>query len=113
MLELAWEVVRLHEFPNRPSRLDCLFLWKKEEVARDFHSRRPWPTGLYEVEVVECSRVFVANMGLISYFEDSETIASMFERARRYWRTESMDEDGEILMEGIVRVVRILSTKPA
>lgn len=113
LLELAWETVRLREFPHRPSRLDCLFLWRKEETARDFHSRRPWPTELYEVEIVQCARVFAANMGLISYFEDSETMASMFERARRYWRTESTDEDGEVLMEGTAQIVRVLCAKPA
>jgi hypothetical protein len=68
---------------------------------------------LYEVEIVQCARVFTADMGLISYFEDSETMASMFERAWRYWRTESTDEDGEVLMEGTARIVRVLSAKPA
>jgi hypothetical protein len=68
---------------------------------------------LYEVEIVQCARVFTANMGLISYFEDSETMASMFERARRYWRAKSTDEDGEVLMEGTVQIVRVLKAKPA
>ena len=107
MLELAWETVRLREFPHRPSRLDCVFFWPKEESAQRFHSRRSESTGLYEVEVVECSRVFVANMNLISYFEKSETVASMFERARHYWSTGR--EDGEVLLEGSARIVAVLN----
>src|SRR5689334_8717958 len=38
MLELAWETVRLREYPDRPGRLDCLFLWETEPKARDFSS---------------------------------------------------------------------------
>jgi hypothetical protein len=110
MSELAWEVIRLWEFPHRPSRLDCLFFWQGEEKARSFHSRRPWPTGLYEVEVIGCSRVFVADMNLISYFEKAETVRSMFARARRYWAAEV--SDGEVLLEGKARIVRVLSSGP-
>lgn len=108
MMELAWEVVRLREFPDRPSRLDCLYLWEREAKARDFHSRRPWPTGLYEVEVIECHRVFVADMNLISYFEEPETVASLMNRARRYWAAEpeTGSESREALLEGAARVVR-------
>ena len=92
---MAWENVRLLDFPHRPSRLGCLLFWADEACGRDFYFRRPWPVGLYEVEVIECTRVFVADMNLISYFDKSETIATMWERAKRYWETEV--ENGEVL----------------
>ena len=69
LLELTWEIVRLNEFPERPSRLQCLFLWQQESRARDFASRRPHPVELYEVEIAACSRLLIADMELISYFE--------------------------------------------
>ena len=36
LLEAAWETVRLREFPYRPSRFDCLFLWADEDLVRRF-----------------------------------------------------------------------------
>ena len=108
LLEVAWETVRLREFPYRPSRFDCLFLWTDERAARRFNSKRAG-VELYEVEIVDCSRVFAANMDLISYFEESETLGSMFERAREYWRTERKDERGEILLEGSIRIAQTIS----
>lgn len=103
MLELAWETVRQREFPNRPSRFECLFLWPEASAARRFDSHRE-ACELYDVEILECSRAFTADMNLISYFEASETLASMFERARRYWQAERKDEHGEILLEGTIRI---------
>lgn len=108
LLEVAWETVRLREFPYRPSRFDCLFLWTDESVARRFNSKRA-DAELYEVEIVDCSRVFAANMDLISYFEESETLGSMFERAREYWKTERKDEHREILLEGSIRIAQTIS----
>lgn len=103
MMELAWETVRLREFPQRPSRFDCLFLWPKASAARRFDSHRE-ACELYDVEIRECSRAFAADMNLISYFEEFETLESMFERARRYWQAERKDEHGEILLEGTIRI---------
>lgn len=103
MMELAWETVRLREFPQRPSRFDCLFLWPEASAARRFDSHRE-ACELYDVEILECARAFAADMNLISYFEESETLASMFERARRYWQAERKDEHGEILLEGTIRI---------
>lgn len=108
MMELAWETVRLREFPHRPSRFDCLFLWPEASAARRFDSHRE-ACELYDVEILECSRAFAADMNLISYFEASETLASMFERARRYWQAERKDEHGEILLEGTIRILGKIS----
>lgn len=102
-MELAWETVRLREFPQRPSRFDCLFLWPEASAARRFDSHRE-ACELYDVEILECSRSFAADMNLISYFEESETLASMFERARRYWQDERKDQHREILLEGTIRI---------
>ena len=108
MMELAWEIVRLREFPQRPSRLDSLFLWREVCAARRFDSRRE-ACELYYVEILECSRAFAADMNLISYFEESEILASMFARARRYWQTERKDEHAEILLEGTIRIQGTIS----
>ena len=108
MMELAWETVRLREFPQRPSRFDCLFLWPEASAGRRFDSHRE-ECELYDVEILKCARVFAANMSLISYFEEFETLESMFERARRYWQNESKAEHREILLEGTIRIQGTIS----
>lgn len=111
LLELACETVRLREFPPRPSRLDCLYLWANEATARAWHYRKHVlqgsTAGLYEVEVVACQCVFVADMNLVSYLA-GETSGELLEQARRYWRGEGGDETGEVLLEGRVVVKRDL-----
>jgi hypothetical protein len=111
LLELGWEMVRCREFPERPSRWDCLFLWQQEVQARRFHRYRPWPTSLYEVKIIECNRVFVANMDLISSFDIQETVAKIWTRARTYWAHPF--PDGEVLLEGFVEIVQVLQDGPA
>jgi Protein of unknown function (DUF2441) len=112
VLELAWETVRLREYPERPSRFDCIFLWASEDAARHWHYRREVlggiVAGLYEVEVVTCERVFLADLNLISYFEDAETIATLMARARRYWHGDGADRQPEVLLDGGVVVRRNL-----
>ncbi len=124
LLEVVWEMVRLRDFPDRPSRLDSLFLWSSEEEARAWHYRqhilpsrdspqeeRPTTAGvagLYEVEVVACRRACTAKMGLISYLNDGETVDSLMKRARRYWRGNIAAAQGEVLLEGSVVVRRNL-----
>ena len=128
LLEVVWEMVRLREFPDRSSRLDSLFLWSNEEEARAWHYRQhilpppdsPQPgrlkttgvAGLYEVEVVACRRACIANMNLISYLNDDETVDSLMKRARRYWEGNVAAAQGEVLLEGSVVVRRnLLSIK--
>ena len=52
----------------------------------------------------------MANMDLISYFELEDTLALMFERARRYWSSKPGDliAAAEVLLEGTVRGVTVL-----
>ena len=108
LLELTWEVVRLHEFPERPSRFQCLFLWQQESQARDFASRRPYPVALYEVEIASWSRLLIADINLISYLDQPETVASMMHRARLYWKAEQV-EVPEVSLEGTAHVIKLLT----
>ena len=66
-------------------------------------------TGLYEVEVVECQRVCFADVNLISYTKHGDTIATVMERARSYWRGDGADlRYSEVLLEGSVVIRRNL-----
>ncbi|MBC7807798.1 MAG: DUF2441 domain-containing protein [Akkermansiaceae bacterium] len=106
--ELVWEVVRLREFPNRPSRLDCLFLWERELDARDWFSRRTWPSSLYEVEVTKIpNRVFVADLGLVQFSSPDGNVLGLMQRARHYWSQDgNTSRNPEVLLEGTVVIRR-------
>ena len=78
ILEIAWELVRMREFPSRPCRFDALFLWPDEVRARAWHYRQgifesetSSQRGLYQVEVERICRIWAADMNLISYIRDS------------------------------------------
>ncbi len=126
LIEFIWEIVRLREFPHLPSRMDCLFLWIDEGAARGWHHRTqimnfmntpeeyqkrhndPNISSLYEVEVVECQRAFAGNMDFTSYLNHGETVATLMERARQYWRGEKITNTAEVLLEGSVAIRRNL-----
>ena len=115
ILELVWEQVRAHEFPARPSRFDVLFLWQDEAHARAWHHRQSIlgpetvsERGLYQVEMERICRIWAADMNLISYIGEGETVGALMQRARRYWRSASDKSNPEILLSGEVSVRRDL-----
>ena len=121
LLELIWEVVRAREFSERPSRFDSLFLWHDEAEARAWHYRQhvihtssqEVKVGLYEVEVRQVDRIWAANMNLISYLNDGETLETISERSRKYWSSMPQKGAPEIVLQGSVVIQRDLLERPA
>ncbi len=109
--ELVWEVVRLREFPDRPSRLDCMFFWQTEPVARDWLAIRTWPSTLYEVEVIEHRASFLTDPNRTELSSEVVTVAGMMDQARTYWTGTAGSHSSEVLLEGRVRVVKWLSDR--
>ncbi len=109
--ELVLEVVRLREFPDRPSRLDCMFFWQTESEARNWLSFRTWPSALYEVEVIEHRASFLTDMNRMEYSSEVVTVSGMMDQARRYWAGTAGAKMTEVLLEGRVRVIRRLAER--
>ena len=109
--ELVWEVVRLREFPDRPSRLDCTFFWQTEPVARDWLAIRTWPSTLYEVEVIEHRASFLTDINQLQFSSEDGTVSGMMDQARTYWAGTAGSKMMEVLLEGRVRVIRRLSDR--
>ena len=109
--ELVWEVVRLREFPDRPSRLDCMFFWQTESEARNWLSFRTWPSALYEVEVIEHRASFLTDMNRMELSSEVVAALGMMDQARRYWAGTAGAKMTEVLLEGRVRVVRRLAER--
>ncbi len=106
ILEMALEWVRVAEFPDRPSRAQCLFTWESEEVARAYHRTRR-QASLYEVLPVGGARLFRADYTLGNTFREHDTLEKLAERARRYWRGEP-EGQVEVLVEGPLVIARVL-----
>ena len=111
ILEIAWELVRVREFPSRPCRFDALFLWPDEVRARAWHYRQgifdsetSSQRGLYQVEVERICQIWAADMNLISYIRDGEAVGALMQRARQYWKSAPSERTPEILLHGQVRV---------
>ena len=115
LLEMVWELVRVREFPSRPCRFDALFLWPDEATARAWHYRKGIfedatnsHPGLYKVEVERVCQIWAADMDLISYIRDGETVGSLMQRARQYWESTATKSTPEILLHGRVKVCKNL-----
>ena len=101
----------MREFPSRPCRFDALFLWPDEASARGWHYRQGFfdsetssQRGLYQVEVERICRIWAADMNLISYIRDGETVEALMQRARQYWKSVPSKSHPEILLHGQVIV---------
>ena len=86
LCETTLELVRLSEFPSRPSRLDSLFLWPTLELARDYHNRAPY-AAVHEVEIRDSRNCFLGDFDLIHYYPSPLTLRGFIARARAYWRS--------------------------
>ena len=80
--DLVWEIVRLREFPDRPSRLDCMFFWQTESEARNWLSFRTWPSALYEVEVIEHRASLLTDMNRMELSSEVVAALGMMDQAR-------------------------------
>ena len=109
--ELVWEIVRLREFPERPSRLEGMFLWQTESKARDWLSSRTWPSALYEVEVIEHRASFLADINRVQFSSHDGSVSGMMDQARGYWAESARSREREVLLEGQVRVIKWLAAR--
>ena len=106
MLEVVLEWVRAREFPERPSRADCLFTWEREDWGR-FYLEHLRGARLYEVRPVRGARIFRAEFVLGNTYRAADSLEKLEERARSYWRAE-LSERAEVLIEGATVIERVL-----
>ena len=103
--ETVAELVRLQEFPDRPSRLSCIF------AAETFEEAMQWKTifasfGRDVLQIVELSvqgNVFRGDASLLPGV-DSKPFAAKIEQARAYWKGTPDPKLPELLVEGRVVV---------
>ena len=111
--ELAFELVRATEFPDRPGRFSSAFLFETSDAAQKHRSEQtPWGM-IYEVELSDPQALtFRAAYNLTPYPPPQTAHLPVFvQNARAYWAGEEITTP-EILTKSPLRVTGFLSTGP-
>lgn len=100
--EFAWEMVRNFEFPKMPSRMESVFLFTNEDVARTFKNENRGL--LYKTVEVELQDGVTEEFDM-NWFTDVPsdiTLSEVQEYARKYWSQQMTDNPViEVLHKGI------------
>ena len=107
--ELAFEKIRIEEFPDRPSRFKSVFLCPSIESTREFKKVRPSFDIIYEVVPLDDSaNSFEADWSLIKN-PTNKNIPQVEEEARIYWSSSiTSDDKKEIVIESDLKILRKL-----
>ena len=99
--EFIWEMVRNYEFPDKPSRMDSLFLFDKRQNAMDFLNQyRDLNCVLAEVNLLEgITESF--DMNWFSEVPSNIPLSEVEQYARNYWGQKQTDNPViEVLFQG-------------
>ena len=101
--ECIFELLRADEYPDRPSRLKCMFLFDKSlspDKYRDILKIRKADRQLVVVETVDDPpKLLQVDMALLNKW--MITLETIIDVAREYWKgTEMIHSNTEILYEG-------------
>ncbi|PCJ70284.1 MAG: hypothetical protein COA62_06680 [Rhodobiaceae bacterium] len=110
--ELAFEHVRVQEFPQKPSRLTSCFALDGLEPATTYWSNSS-PLGiLYEVDLVDKnSKIHEGKLSLLDGLNGNEAYFRAWQqRGMRYW-SGAGDGDSELVIEGSLRVVSFVASR--
>jgi len=110
--EYVFEEVRRTEFPEKPSRKRCMFLFDLDLDPLAYASRFGWDAekmALLEVEIGrERGRLHRGHLSALNV--STHRVPAYEDAARAFWGQEPApgDEDSEILYEGAIRITRVL-----
>lgn len=86
--EFAWEMVRSLEFPDKPSRMDSVFLFKSKKDADIFRKQyRDLRFETVQVDLLDGNSAEF-DMNWFSNVPSNISVSEMQEYARKYWKQE-------------------------
>jgi len=108
--ETIVELVRLQEFPERPSRLSCLY------AAKDLTDIMKWKNlfesynrKIMQIVKIKCNgRIFEGNADLLPK-QDGKSFEYKMSEARSYWKGEVHCDLPEILVDGNMEIIEIVN----
>lgn len=100
--ERYFEMVRIKIFPDLPNRKNCLFFFDNLDDCNDYIKSKNGGLGqIYEVEIIEQSKLFKGDMRLIDEIDESITYNNLLAQTFKYWNEElSSSPIFEYLFEG-------------
>ena len=104
--ERYFEMVRIKVFPDLPNRKECLFFFDNLDDCNDYIKNKNGGLGqIYEVEILEQSKLFKGDMSIIDEIDESMTYNNLLAQAFKYWDKEhSNNPIFEYLFEGKCRL---------
>lgn len=111
--ERYFEMVRIKVFPNLPNRKECLFFFDNLDDCNDYIKNKNGGLGqIYEVEILEQSKLFKGDMRLIDELDESITYNILLAQIYKYWDTGlSSSPIIEYLFEGKCKLKNLSKTK--
>lgn len=108
--EYVFEDVRIHEFPERPSRRSCLYAIPEKKNPSEYAAALGFNDGQYcsalKIKPLADAIVHVAPLKYLDC--DGLDIAGMEDQARRYWNGPKSEEElVEVLIDGSVEIIEI------
>jgi len=104
--EFIFEVERLKNFSDRPSRLESLFLFENEELAKKFQKTRSFDL-IYEVEIIdETKNYFEGEMMLTNFPQNNIEISQLVMMANQYWEGNTNFTEKEILTLSSIKIIK-------
>jgi hypothetical protein len=84
--ESFFEMVRIKIFPELPNRKDCLFFFDNLDDCNDYIKSKNRGLGqIYEVEILEQSKLFKGDMRIIDEIDESITYNNLLAETFKYW----------------------------
>lgn len=103
--EHVFEQIRASEFPNKPSRLDCMFLLRTMEEAVRYREAASGLGLIYEVAVNTAeAEIHLGDYNFGGAISAVKLLEGMPQVARKYWAEEATDAV-EVLFPGSVVIL--------
>jgi hypothetical protein len=107
--ETVYEIIRLREFPSKPSRFYSIFLCPTEALLNAFCARTNRIFDLkYEVELVDANANSHNGDWTLANLPDNLNIQAIEDRARQYWNGHNL-ENVEFMTMSAARIVHRLA----
>ena len=108
--EYIFEDIRINEFPDKPSRMKCIFLAPQSVDLKEFAKMMNFGGELkyLEIQPLDDSKVHFANISLLNC--DPLDHEVKINNAREYWNgNDEITKDTEVLYEGEFIITQVLT----
>jgi len=103
--ELIFEQVRREHYPEKPSRLESIYLCTSEDGIKQFRTEAGRNLDLiYRVELVNSDASQHLSDWKLANFQNGDDYTSFERKAHSYWRAENIDQS-ELITTSSIRIV--------